>query len=56
MVHLRHVYFGTPLPNTYYAKLHTGYPSAEYWTRGLDYLWVSLAQDPVGALLFAGVP
>ena len=47
-------YFGTPLPNTYYAKLHTGYPSSEYWTRGLTYFWVCCTADPVGCTLIIG--
>ena len=37
-------YFGSPLPNTFFAKLNAGYLSEEYYSRGLQYL-LSLQLD-----------
>ena len=37
-------YFGFPLPNTFYAKLNTGYPPDEVMIRGWEYL-ISMKQD-----------
>ena len=31
------VYFGSPFPNTFYAKLHADYPINEVLSRGIDY-------------------
>ncbi len=37
-------YFGFPLPNTYYAKLNTGYPNEEVLLRGWNY-FISMRSD-----------
>jgi arabinofuranosyltransferase len=47
------VYFGTPLPNTFHAKLLTGLPMAEIQARGAAYYAVGLWHDPVTAALMA---
>lgn len=39
------VYYGTPLPNTAYAKLGAGIASAQLWEQGLHYLHDSLQRD-----------
>jgi arabinofuranosyltransferase len=44
-------YFGAPFPNTYYAKLVTGFPAAEVHERAAAYFVVSLTKDPVTAAL-----
>ncbi len=44
-------YFGFPLPNTFYAKMNTGYPPGEYLTRGLNYFTVQLALEPATLLI-----
>jgi arabinofuranosyltransferase len=46
-------YYGALVPNTAYAKLNTGIPSAELWRQGLAYIAGTLAWDPpiVAALL-----
>jgi len=41
------LYYGFPLPNTYYAKVATGIPSSLLYRQGLAYLFNSLAHDPV---------
>jgi arabinofuranosyltransferase len=41
------IYYGFPLPNTYYAKVATGIPSSLLYQQGLAYLFNSLAHDPV---------
>ena len=46
------VYFGSPLPNTYYAKLNAGYPRSEIFERGIDYL-ISLKFDIVSILIIS---
>ena len=38
------IYFGTPLPNTFYAKLTSGLPQTEFFVRGFGY-YVSLVID-----------
>ena len=38
------IYFGTPLPNTFYAKLSSGLPQSEFFLRGLGY-YASLILD-----------
>jgi len=43
------IYYGVPFPNTYYAKLSTGIPAAEYRLQGLLYL-VDLATHDPGTL------
>jgi arabinofuranosyltransferase len=45
------VYFGAPLPNTYYAKVLAGFPAAEVHARGAAYFEVSWGKDPVTAAL-----
>lgn len=55
------VYYGFPLPNTYYAKVATGVPSSLLIGQGFAYVLNSLAYDPLtlgtigaaGALAFA---
>jgi len=44
------VYYGTPFPNTAYAKLHGSVPLATRIPHGLAYLWDSLTRDPVTLL------
>lgn len=45
------IYYGFPLPNTYYAKLHTGIPSHALLEQGIYYLLNSLEFDPQTAVL-----
>jgi len=45
------VYFGAPLPNTYYAKVAAGFPAAEVHARGAAYFEVLWCKDPVTAAL-----
>ena len=40
-------YFGFPLPNTYYAKLHSLYSPGDYITRGQEYYVAQLNYDPI---------
>ena len=44
------VYFGSPLPNTFFAKLNAGYPSEEILERGRDY-FLALRLDLVTPLI-----
>jgi len=39
-------YYGTPLPNTAYAKLNTVMPASLRLERGLDYYYQTLVRDP----------
>lgn len=48
------IYFGSPLPNTFYAKVVTGIPYSENIRQGFWYLYESALRDPVGALLIVG--
>lgn len=41
-------YYGLPVPNTAYAKLNTGIPSAALWQQGSTYLRASFLSDPIG--------
>src|SRR5512145_3123213 len=41
------VYYGFPLPNTYYAKVATGIPSGLLYRQGFAYLLNSFANDPI---------
>ena len=41
------VYYGFPLPNTYYAKVATGIPAALLHRQGLAYLLNSFSHDPL---------
>ncbi|MBA2270156.1 MAG: hypothetical protein H0W20_06120 [Chthoniobacterales bacterium] len=52
------IYFGFPLPNTYYAKLHTGIPRGPQMVQGILYYINSINFDPatllaIGFALFA---
>jgi len=51
------VYYGFPLPNTYYAKVATGIPSALLYRQGFAYLINSFGADPVtlGTVAIASV-
>lgn len=40
-------YYGTPFPNTAFAKLNTGYSALEKEAFGLGYLYYSLLNDPI---------
>ena len=41
------IYYGFPVPNTYYAKLHTGIPLGESLVQGFFYFINSLAWNPI---------
>jgi len=41
------IYYGFPVPNTYYAKLNTGVPLNESITQGILYFLNSLGWDPI---------
>jgi arabinofuranosyltransferase len=41
------IYYGFPLPNTYYAKVATGMPASLLHRQGLAYLLNSFAHDPI---------
>jgi arabinofuranosyltransferase len=41
------VYYGFPLPNTYYAKVATGIPASLLYQQGIAYVLNSLARDPI---------
>jgi arabinofuranosyltransferase len=41
------VYYGFPLPNTYYAKVATGIPGVLLYRQGVAYLLNSFAHDPI---------
>jgi arabinofuranosyltransferase len=41
------IYYGFPIPNTYYAKLNTGVPLNEELTQGILYFFNSLGWDPI---------
>ncbi|HET9905417.1 MAG TPA: hypothetical protein VFQ23_02215 [Anaerolineales bacterium] len=41
------IYYGFPVPNTYYAKLHTGVPFNESITQGILYFINSFGWDPI---------
>ena len=48
-------YFGSPLPNTFYAKLTAGYPTEEVFMRGWNY-FLSMKSDLVSVLIiFLGI-
>lgn len=50
------IYFGFPFPNTYYAKLTSGYAVSQYFQRGLQYYQATLHYDPITlVLVFAGI-
>jgi len=41
------IYYGFPVPNTYYAKMNTGIPLGESMTQGVLYFINSLGWDPI---------
>jgi arabinofuranosyltransferase len=41
------IYYGFPLPNTYYAKVATGIPSPLLYRQGLAYVLNSIGHDPI---------
>ena len=41
------IYYGFPLPNTYYAKVATGIPASVLYRQGFAYLLNSVARDPI---------
>lgn len=41
------IYYGFPVPNTYYAKMNTGVPLREELTQGVLYFFNSLGWDPI---------
>jgi arabinofuranosyltransferase len=41
------VYYGFPLPNTYYAKVATGVPSFLVYRQGVAYVLNSISHDPI---------
>lgn len=45
------IYFGAPLPNTFYAKLEAGYPFFEVLTRGAKYFEASIFRDTTAMIL-----
>lgn len=47
------VYYGSPVPNTAYAKLATGIPQPELTKQGLLYLWNSWHVDPLTLVTIA---
>jgi arabinofuranosyltransferase len=50
------IYYGFPLPNTFYVKLFTGVPSTDVFVQGLKYVLNSLCMDPLTlALALSGV-
>ncbi len=50
------IYYGFPLPNTYFAKTHTGIPSAELIQQGLLYFLDSIQRDPITlTAIFLGI-
>ena len=46
------IYFGFPLPNTYYAKVVAGVPFGDRLLRGLAYFGNSLRCDPFAWVMF----
>jgi arabinofuranosyltransferase len=44
-------YYGTPLPNTAYAKLYTTIPPMDIYWQGLKYLFESFRQDTIFAVV-----
>jgi arabinofuranosyltransferase len=46
-------YYGSPVPNTAYAKLNTGVPAGEMIRQGLLYLLATLKSDPLTAMVIA---
>ena len=44
------LYFGSPVPNTFHAKLNAGYPIDEFILRGSQY-FIEILQDPITVLI-----
>ena len=47
------IYYGFPLPNTYYAKVATGIPASLLYQQGVAYVLNSLSRDPVTLVTIA---
>jgi arabinofuranosyltransferase len=47
------IYYGFPLPNTYYAKVATGIPKSLLYQQGIAYVLNSIARDPVTLVTIA---
>jgi arabinofuranosyltransferase len=45
------IYYGFPVPNTYYAKMNTGVPLGEELTQGVLYFLNSLGWDPITLII-----
>ena len=45
------IYFGSPLPNTFYAKLQAGYPLYQIYERGVDFYYATFKNDPITLLI-----
>ncbi|MGI9249909.1 MAG: hypothetical protein ACR2PR_01755 [Pseudohongiellaceae bacterium] len=45
------VYFGAPFPNTFYAKMATGYPLAEVLERAVNYYVATLKNDTISLVI-----
>lgn len=41
------LYYGFPFPNTFYAKVYTGFPDSDYIMHGIIYLFSSWLYDPL---------
>lgn len=48
------IYFGSPFPNTFYAKVVSGVAYSENITQGIWYLYETAVRDPAGAALIIG--
>jgi arabinofuranosyltransferase len=48
------IYFGSPFPNTFYAKVMTGIAYSENIKQGFWYLYETAVRDPAGAVLIIG--
>ena len=47
------VYYGFPLPNTYYMRLTTGIPARDYYKQGLLYVLDLVRRDPISAIIIS---
>jgi arabinofuranosyltransferase len=48
------VYFGFALPNTFYAKLHSGFSYRALFKKGWQYLFATFRLDPLSLAILAG--
>ncbi len=48
------IYFGSPMPNTYYAKLGADIPTAQLYSNGWTYYRITFTEDPTSGLLLIG--